>query len=244
MPANLELEKQAAGLEPRLGHVFQDKALLFQALTHRSHSSEMAGNIEDNEKLEFLGDAVLELVISDMLFKRFSDGFREGDLTKMRAYLVSEPRLVERAKALEIGDVLLLSHGEEKSGGRQRSSILADAFEAITGAIFLDGGFDAACTFLRTQFSPLIESAPLKGLLIDYKSRLQELTQKQFHFVPTYKVLDASGPDHSRFFRVGLFFDKKEISQGSGRTKKEAEQQAARTAIKKLEGMTSEHGIR
>ncbi len=239
MPFLMDFENDIALIEARLGYNFKDKALLMQALTHRSFLSEVGAGIKDNENLEFLGDAVLELIVSDMLFKRFSENYREGDLTKMRAYLVSEPRLVELAKALELGSVLRLSHGEEKSGGRQRPSILADAFEAVTGAIYLDGGFVAAFSFLKEQFTPLIELAPDRGLMVDYKSRLQELTQKQYHFAPTYRLLEVSGPDHRRFFRVGLFFNEKEISQGSGKTKKEAEQQAAKAALENLEGISS-----
>jgi len=232
------VENQLSHIEAKIGYFFKDKALLRQALTHRSFVSETEGEELDNENLEFLGDAVLELIISDMLFRQFSDSFREGDLTKMRAYLVSEPRLVDRAKALDLGSGLRLSRGEEKSGGRNRPSILADAFEAVTGAIYLDGGFEAVSSFLRDQFGSLVESAPGKGLLIDYKSRLQELTQKRFHFIPTYKLIDVSGPEHNRFFRVGLFLEERQISHGSGRTKKEAEQQAAKAAIRNLEGFT------
>jgi len=240
----MNIDENLNSLEGRLGYVFRDKFLLRQAMTHRSYASETAQAMPDNENLEFLGDAVIELIISHMLFERYSPRFREGDLTKMRAYLVSEPRLFERASSLGIGQCLLLSRGEEKSGGRNRPSILADAFEAVTGAIFLDGGYEAASSFLNGQFAPLIKAAPDKGLLIDHKSRLQELTQKRLHIVPTYKLIKASGPDHSRSFTVALFFDEQEISRGSGHTKKEAEQQAAKAAIENLEGMDSQHGSR
>ncbi len=231
-------------LESRLGYEFRDRQLIVQALTHRSCLSDGAESLHDNENMEFLGDAVLELAISEMLYRHFADRYREGDLTKMRAYLVSEPRLAEKAGKLGLGNVLQLSRGEEKSGGRERPSILADAFEAVTGAIFLDGGFEAARSFLERQFLPSIELVPHRGLLNDYKSRLQELTQKYFHFVPSYRTISVSGPDHDRTFEVGLFFSGREVSRGTGRTKKEAEQKAARMAIENFEGITSENGIR
>ena len=237
----MDIEEHLSTLESRLGYSFRDRSLLRQALTHRSHAAEHEGEL-DNENLEFLGDAVLELAVSEMLYRRFAGRFREGDLTKMRAYLVSEPRLAERARALDLGNAVLLSSGEEKSGGRSRPSILSDVFEAVTGAIFLDGGMDAACAFLKKQFDSLIDSAPEEGLLVDFKSRLQELIQKRFHFLPTYRLIDSSGPDHKRYFEVGLFLEEKEISRGSGHTKKEAEQRAARAAMENLEEIISRHG--
>ncbi len=237
----MDIEEHLSALESRLGYRFRDRSLLRQALTHRSHAAEHEGEL-DNENLEFLGDAVLELAVSEMLYRRFAGRFREGDLTKMRAYLVSEPRLAERARALDLGNALFLSSGEEKSGGRSRPSILSDVFEAVTGAIFLDGGMDAAFAFLKKQFDSLIASAPEEGLLVDFKSRLQELIQKRFHFLPTYRLIDSSGPDHKRYFEVGLFLEEKEISRGSGHTKKEAEQRAARAAMENLEEIISRHG--
>ncbi len=240
----MDIDEHLSGLESRLGYVFRDKSLLRQALTHRSYAAEHEGRSADNENLEFLGDAVLELAVSEMLYRRFADRFREGDLTKMRAYLVSEPRLAERSRALDLGNAVFLSSGEEKSGGRDRPSILADVFEAVTGAIFLDGGMKAACSFLKKQFEPLIDSAPEEGLSIDFKSRLQELIQKRFHFLPTYRLLDTSGPDHKRVFRVGLYLEDLEISIGQGHSKKEAEQSAARAAMENMEQIIANHGNR
>ena len=240
----MEPENTLSRLEHRLGYRFRDQLLLKQAVTHRSYPPEAREDVKDNERLEFLGDAVLELVISDLLYNRFAHRFREGDLTKMRAYLVSEARLVDRAKALGLGAVIFMGRGEEKCGGRSRASILANAFEAITGAIYLDGGFRAAYTFLERQFGHLIDLASEQGLRHDYKSRLQEIIQKYFHSIPEYRLIDMSGPDHDRVFEIGLYFNNEEISRGIGRSKKEAEQHAARAAIDNLRRITSEHGIR
>ncbi len=232
-----------SSLEKHLGYSFKDKKLLVTALTHRSFPPESGKSFHDNERLEFLGDAVLELAISDLLFRKFGQHYKEGDLTKMRAYLVSETRLVMLAKELQLGKYLLMGHGEEKCGGRTRPSILADAFEAVVGAMYLDGGFEAAFGFVRKQFGKLLESAPEKGLKIDYKSRLQEITQKYLHALPSYRLLEIEGPDHDRRFRVALYFENQEISQGTGRSKKEAEQQAARLALKNIEENLGKNGF-
>ncbi len=232
-----------SSLEKSLGYSFKDKELLVTALTHRSFPPESGKSFHDNERLEFLGDAVLELAISDLLFRKFGQHYKEGDLTKMRAYLVSETRLVLLAKGLNLGEYLLMGHGEEKCGGRTRPSILADAFEAVVGAIYLDGGFKAAFDFVCRQFGRLLESAPEKGLKIDYKSRLQEITQKYLHALPSYRLLETEGPDHDRRFKVALYFENQEISQGTGRSKKEAEQQAARLALKNIEENLGKNGF-
>ncbi len=231
-------------LERALRYRFDNKDLLKCALTHRSYVPESGDSVHDNERLEFLGDAVLELVISDLLYHKFAKSYSEGDLTKMRAYLVSEGRLVGLAKILGIGDHLLMGKGEEKCGGRMRPSILADAFEAIIGAIYLDGGFKSAYKFVAEQFCTLLKDAPKKGLKIDYKSRLQEMTQKRFHALPSYRLVETGGPDHARHFRVALYFNDKEISEGTGKSKKEAEQQAARIALEIMKEKIGENGFR
>ncbi len=236
-PSLLELQRS-------LNYTFNDPSLLVSALTHRSFVPESDKAIPDNERLEFLGDAVLELVISDLLYKKFGNRYREGDLTKMRAYLVSETRLVILAKELDLGGHILMGKGEEKCGGRTRPSILADAFEAVIGSIYLDGGFENAYKFIKKRFEHLIDSAPERGLKIDYKSRLQEITQKQYHTLPSYKLVDTQGPDHNRLFRVSLYFGDKEISQGIGKSKKEAEQQAARAALENFEEKLGGNGFR
>ncbi len=232
------------GLEQALDYHFDNKDLLKYALTHRSYVPESGESSHDNERLEFLGDAVLELVISDLLYHKFGKSYSEGDLTKMRAYLVSEGRLVGLARCLGIGEHLLMGKGEEKCGGRMRPSILADAFEAIIGAIYLDGGFKSAYKFVAEQFCTLLEEAPEKGLKIDYKSRLQEMTQKRFHALPSYKLVETGGPDHARHFTVALYFNDREISQGTGKSKKEAEQEAARIALEIMKEKIGKNGFR
>lgn len=233
---------QLASIEEAIGYKFKDRSLLKTAITHRSFLPESKEASFDNERLEFLGDAVLELIISDLLYKKFADKFREGDLTKMRAYLVSEARLFKLARKLGLGDALYLGRGEEKSGGRMRPSILADAFEALTGAIYLDAGFEGSYKFVQRMFQDLFDVVENKGLFFDYKTRLQEFTQKVFHSLPHYNVLDATGPDHERLFTVALTFQDKELARGTGRTKKEAEQQAAKIALKKLKEQMKEDG--
>ncbi|NPA95504.1 MAG: ribonuclease III [Thermodesulfobacteria bacterium] len=237
------IETSLARLEDSLNYRFRNRELLRSAITHRSYIPESGQPVEDNERLEFLGDAVLELIISDLLYKRYASKYKEGDLTKMRAYLVSETRLVMLAEKLDLGSHLLLGKGEEKCGGRARPSIVADAFEAIVGAIYLDGGFDEAYGFIVRQFEDLLESAPRKGLKIDYKSRLQEMTQKRFHALPSYKLIDVEGPDHAKRFEVALFFEGREISRGTGKSKKEAEQRAARLALKNFEENLGKNGF-
>lgn len=229
-------------LEERLGYRFSDQTLLETALTHRSFSAEKRRRDADNERLEFLGDAVLELAISSLLFDRYAARFNEGELTRMRAWLVNESQLAARAKALDLGRYLRLGKGEENTGGRSRPSILADAFEAVIGAIYLDSGFDEACSFVKRVFETQLDRAP-EGLRADYKSRLQERTQKSSGAVPAYELVEATGPDHQRHFRVALFLEGRLLAHGEGRTKKEAEQQAAMQALEILEqeGEIQEH---
>jgi len=236
-------EQHFLELQESLGYKFQKPSLLKQALTHRSYLPEANHNLQDNERLEFLGDAVLELVISDLLYRRFGNRYKEGDLTKMRAYLVSETRLVILARELNLGQHLLIGKGEERCGGRTRPSILADAFEAVVGAIYVDGGFENAYRFIKTRFEKLLASAPQKGLRIDYKSRLQEMTQKLYHSLPNYKLVEIQGPDHDRLFKVSLYFENRQISKGIGKSKKEAEQQAARAAIKYFQEKLVKNGF-
>ena len=221
-------------LEKDLEYVFSDKALLQQALTHRSYAAEHGPSVPDYEVLEFLGDAVLELVISKLLYDRFGSHFKEGELTRMRASLVNESTLSTLAKELHLGDYLRLGHGEEKSGGQQKPSILADAFEALIGAIYLDGGIDAAFNFVENVFGNLLDMVESGGLDKDYKSSLQEVTQAKFHAVPNYKIVDVVGPAHDRHFTVSLCLEGKELARGKGHSKKEAEQDAAKKALHTL----------
>lgn len=215
-------------LEERIGYRFKDIALLKQAVTHSSYTNEQKINkLKHYERLEFLGDAVLELVSSEFLFNEHSN-LPEGELTKMRASMVCEPSLAFCARDLELGQFMLLGKGEEMTGGRHRDSIIADAMEATIGAIYLDGGMESAKTFIYRFILSDLED---KKLFYDSKSNLQELIQgklkKEFH----YQLLGEFGPEHDKIFEVEIFMEKESLGRGQGRTKKAAEQQAAYKAL-------------
>jgi len=215
-------------LESRIGYHFRNIALLKQALTHSSFTNEQKINkTKDYERLEFLGDAVLELVSSEFLYRKHP-GLPEGRLTKLRASIVCEPSLAFCAKDLELGKFIRLGKGEESTGGRERDSITSDAMEAVIGAIYLDGGMEPAKTFIN-RF--ILSDLDNKVLFYDSKSNLQELIQgslkKEFH----YEVLQESGPEHDKTFVVEVLMDQVSIGRGTGRTKKAAEQQAAYEAL-------------
>ncbi len=220
---------QLTALEQQLGYPFTDKALLETALTHRSYCTERH-HCSNNERLEFLGDAVLELVISSLLFHKYSDHYNEGDLTRMRAWLVNESSLSSIAADLQLGDYLRLGKGEEKTGGRNRPSILADALEAIIGAVYIDSGFETAHRIIEKLFRQRLPKAP-EGLKADFKSRLQEKSQKELGLMPVYQLIDTSGPDHDRKFKITVFIGDFLSASGIGKSKKEAEQNAARKAL-------------
>ena len=218
-------------LERRLGHSFSQPWLLRQAITHRSFAVEQLQRTPDNEVIEFLGDAVLGLVVSHLLYIRHGARSREGDLTRMRAFLVNETQLAARSEELGLGERLCLGKGEARSGGRFKASILADAFEAVMGAIYLDGGLEAATAFVERCFGDLLERVAEVGLDRDYKSLLQEVTQGRYHAVPAYEVEESSGPDHAKTFIVAIHFRGQVMARGRGHSKKEAEQDAARQAL-------------
>lgn len=221
-------------VEEALGYRFNDIGLLDNALTHRSFVNENPGLARgDNERLEFLGDAVLELTISDMLMRRFPD-HSEGQLSKMRASVVNERPLAELAGRYGIGESLLLGRGEEASGGRRKPSLLANAFESVIAALYLDGGFDRTSAFVGRLFTPLIGEGDLTAVYRDYKTAVQEVCQVRFKEVPRYEVVSETGPDHDKRFETGLVIGQRIIAKGVGRNKKEAEQQAARTAMEIL----------
>lgn len=221
-----------AVLEQRLDYRFDDPDLLKTALTHRSYAFEQ--NVEDNERLEFLGDAVLELTVSTLLHEsRPKD--REGQLTLTRAALVNESGLTEVARGINLGDHLLLGRGEAQSGGRSKPSILSNAMEAVLGAIFLDGGFEAALEVVRKLFESGLEQADKHdGLMQDGKTMLQEHCQKETKQAPEYVLIDSSGPDHERVFTVQAVLQGRILGTGSGSSKKEAEKSAARAALTEL----------
>lgn len=221
-------------LEETLQYTFTNPNLLECALTHRSFAAEHHEITEDNERLEFLGDAVLELVMTRLLFDLYGNRYSEGDLTRMRAHLVNESQLAKQAESIGLGLYIKLGKGEERSGGRNKKSILADTFEAIMGAMYLDGGLDPCFKFIRRLFNKALLEIKDHFLVEDYKSALQELTQARFHVVPTYRLENVSGPDHKKSFEVSIVLDGQVLARGKGSSKKKAEQEAAKEALKKL----------
>lgn len=221
-------------LQRRVGVAFRNEALLKQAFTHTSYVNEQPrGQTADNERLEFLGDAVLQLTVSEYLYRRFPKR-PEGELTRMRAGIVCEPSLVRFAEALEFGKVVLLGKGEELTGGRTRPSLLADAFEAFIGALYLDQGLEAVQSFLERHMFPLVtgnEHMPPK----DFKTQLQEKIQELGQGPLEYRIVEERGPAHDREFVAIVQAGRQTLGRGGGRSKKEAEQQAASEALQALE---------
>ena len=213
--------------QEKIGYQFKDEQLLRQALTHSSYANEKhLKKLSDNERLEFLGDAVLELTSSEFLFTHYPK-LTEGQLTKLRASIVCEPTLAQCTEEIGLGEYLLLGKGEDQTGGRTRKSILSDAMEAVIGAIYLDGGFANAKEFVLKYVMTDIEN---KHLFYDSKTILQEVVQGE-HEQLTYVLLEETGPDHDKNFTVGVLIGNKEISTGTGHTKKAAEQEAAYQAL-------------
>jgi len=229
------LRNEFDAFERRIGYRFRDPGLLEHALTHTSKANEdVSGGVFDNESLEFLGDAVLGFAIADLLFRRFPDQ-DEGWKSKIKAGLVSTASLARLADALGLGDQLLLGRGEEKTGGRRKQALLADGFEALIAAIYLDGGVEHATAFIQRQFADQIEEAREPSTVTrDFKSALQERVQSSGRPLPEYVVVGETGPDHRKMFHVEVRVDGKGIADASGRSKKEAEQEAARLALEKI----------
>jgi ribonuclease-3 len=224
-----------AEVQQRIGHQFHDGNLLRLALTHPSIAHEQNNPTPHNQRLEFLGDAILGAVLSQQLYEKFP-GADEGLLTKSRAKLVNAASLAAHGRALDLGACLILSRGEENSGGRIRSSTLADAFEALLGAIFLDGGFEAAREFVLREFAADYAELALPEGIENPKGELQELLQMKSPIAPVYQLISAAGPDHNRDFICAVLHDGVELAQGSGKSKKAAESDAAMAALKKLRG--------
>jgi ribonuclease III len=218
-----------------LGYHFKDPRLLIQALVHRSFIHENTHlDLKDNETLEFLGDAVLGLTISHLLLTRFPQ-YNEGDLSRLRSSIVNERELSVYATRLKLGDFLFLGKGEELTGGRQKPSLLADSLEALLGAVYLDGGLEAAIRVVRDLFHAYIDimeaDFPLKSIDKDYKTQLQELTQARFKATPVYYLESEEGPDHDKTFYMNVTLDGEVLARGAGKSKKEAQQEAAQQAL-------------
>ncbi|HBF42500.1 MAG TPA: ribonuclease III [Desulfobacteraceae bacterium] len=229
-------ELELSRLNKTVGYSFKQPELLLQAFTHSSYVNEhIDSSLQDNERLEFLGDAVLDLVISHLLMERFQNA-EEGDLSKYRAMIVDEAGLYQVALVLQLGDFLLLGKGEEQSQGREKPSILANTVEALLGAIYLEAGYDETMKIISRLFSFLIERIGTKEMIHDFKSLLQEYTQQIFKTLPKYRLVEESGPAHDRTFNVVLTLDGKVLSEQQGKSKKEAEQKAAREAFFCLKG--------
>lgn len=222
-------------LESTINYTFSDKKYLLLALTHSSYANEKRNSgLISNERLEFLGDAVLNIVTSEYIYKNFPD-LPEGEMTKTRAALVCEASLMKCASNIMLGSYLFLGKGEENTGGRTRTSILSDAFEALIGAIYLDSGLAEAGNFIFGTMKELFADFHSKDLFVDYKTQFQELVQKYGEQKICYRILDEKGPDHNKLFVAQVSVGEKLLGTGEGRNKKEAEQNAARAALDKMQ---------
>ena len=223
--------KEFTVFEKSIGVTFKDKKILTIAFTHRSYLNENPNTgLEHNERLEFLGDAVLELIVTNFLYAKYKDE-PEGMLTSYRAALVNATIIAEIALSLGMNDFLLLSKGEAKDTGKARQYILANTFEALLGAIYLDQGYDTAEKFVKTYLLPRVDEIVSKKLWRASKSLVQEMAQEHVGVTPSYKVIQESGPDHDKHFIIGIFFGDEQIAEGKGKSKQEGEQQAAEAAL-------------
>jgi ribonuclease III len=222
-------------LQNVIDYRFRDRGLLEHAMTHTSRANEdVSGGVADNESLEFLGDAVLGFVIADLLYREFPE-FNEGQKSKIKAALVSTTTLARQAERLMLGEHLLLGRGEEKTGGRRKQALLADGYEALLAAIYLDGGVEEARAFIVREFSPMVAEVRAHGLLAcDYKSALQEYLQSRDQSLPEYRIAGTIGPDHRKLFQVEVVVGGSALASATGASKKEAEQEAARLALQRL----------
>ena len=230
-------EPSLSELERVLGYRFQNNEFLVTSLSHRSYVNSQRSDkkMESNERLEFLGDAVLNIVVTDYLFREYPDR-EEGRMSKMKSLVVSSKVLGLCAEAWKLGEFILLSRSEEKSGGRKRLSILADAYEAVIGAVYLDGGLEAARKLIHSSLMEIMDEVLDDEELANYKSKLLEYTQSRGLGIPGYEVLQESGPEHQKSFVVGVFVQNREWGRGSGNSKKSAEQAGARAALSNMGG--------
>ncbi|MBN2158623.1 MAG: ribonuclease III [Spirochaetes bacterium] len=227
-------EKQLERLQKSIRVKFKNKSLLNRAVTHSSFVNESGRDIQDNERLEYLGDSVLALVINEYLFRHF-EGYREGQLAKIKSAVVSETTLARIARKLKLGDYILMGRGEEHSGGRERPSILANTLEAVIGALFLDSGLKVCRTFIIGLMRDEVDSADDLSFMRDPKTTLQEYVQKKYKDRPVYEVISEKGPDHMKEFTVRLIINGREIVTGEGPSKRKAEMNAALAALQKIE---------
>jgi ribonuclease-3 len=232
-PLSRERKRQLSGFEKNFGGRFRSLELLNLAFSHRSFANESENTIDNNEKLEFLGDAVLGLAVSELLFRRLRDR-TEGEMARVKSFVVSERSLAKIAQQLRVDTYLLIGKGEEYSGGRTKRAILADAMEAAIGAFYLDSGFSAARRVVDRLFTPEIEVVLADRHHKDYKTLLQEYVQKKYRTYPRYSVVQRSGPDHDRTFWIKVIINDQERGKGKGKNKKEAEQEAAAQAYRTL----------
>jgi ribonuclease III len=233
----VRLRDEFEALQQAIGYRFRDRGLLEHAMTHTSRANEdVSGGVVDNESLEFLGDALLGFVVADVLFREFPE-YDEGEKSKAKASIVSTTALARQAERLNLGEHLLLGRGEEKTGGRRKQALLADGYEALIAAIYLDGGVEHARAFIVREFGPLFEEARRAGVAgQDYKSALQELLQSQEMPLPEYRLAGTAGPDHRKLFEIELLVKGERLAAATGPSKKEAEQEAARLALVALRG--------
>lgn len=237
MALNSEEKKALKSFEKLLGYRFRRKSHLKCALMHKSYANEnRLPPTDHNERYEYLGDAVLELSVSHLLMERFPD-HPEGELSKLRAAIVNEIQLADLARSIDLGNFLYLGKGEDGTGGRDKPSLLSDAFEAVLGAVYLDRGFGKAFGVVKNLYRSILDRAGGVGFVKDYKTRLQEVSQGRFKVVPRYHLMRTFGPDHSKTFEVSLHIGDEQWGIGLGGSKKAAEQEAARQALERLEGM-------
>jgi ribonuclease-3 len=226
--------KDLTALEHEIGHRFNEKSLLKKAVTHKSHAHEnQTHSLSFNERLEFLGDSVLELIVSEYLYSNYKD-FTEADLSRVKSYAVQEATLAETARRLNLGSYLLLGKGEEVTGGREKPSLLADAFEAVLAAIYLDGGYDKAQDFTLKYLGQKIDDFAQQNFIVDFKTKLQEVSQSQFGVLPNYITHKEEGPEHQKSFEVEVYVKEKLFGSGRGRTKKAAAQKAAEEGLQNI----------
>ncbi|HMF98699.1 MAG TPA: ribonuclease III [Vicinamibacterales bacterium] len=231
----VRLRDEFESLQQAINYRFRDRGLLEHAMTHTSRANEdVSGGVVDNESMEFLGDALLGFVIADMLFREFPD-YDEGQKSKAKAAVVSTASLARQAERLQLGDHLLLGRGEEKTGGRRKQALLADGYEALIAAIYLDGGIEHARAFIVREFAPLMGDARSAGVTgQDFKSALQELLQARDLPLPEYRLVSTFGPDHRKQFEIEVVVRGESLAIATGSSKKDAEQEAARSALERL----------